>query len=77
MTYEEYKTQKELLYKAMDDASHKLKLVTGNNNGGLTPDSIKESNEYKQAKRDFTIAFENVRQFNKFSPKEFLKRKLR
>ena len=75
MTYDEYKTQKELLYKVMDNASDKLKSITGETNGGLTPDFIKESSEYKQAKREFNIAFENVRRFNKSSPEEFMRRK--
>ena len=51
--------------------SHILKAIHGLGSGplGLTPDAVKLSDEYRQAKRDFDAAFQAERKFNR----DFLK----
>lgn len=51
-----------------------LRKITSDNNGGLTPDSIKSSDEYKKAKSAYDKAFSALRDFNGKSSKEFMRR---
>ena len=62
------------LQKDLDDKSNKLRIIIGNNNGGLTPDSIKNSLEYRNAKSDYNKAFASLRKFNILYPPEYFKK---
>lgn len=57
-------TTRDSLYEAMFAASKKLKAIAGGGTMGLTPDSVKASPEYKQAKAEYSAAFARVRAFN-------------
>jgi hypothetical protein len=59
----------------MHDAGAALKSVEGVGTGvmGLTPDSVKKSPEYVEAKRRFDWDFDNLRKFNTWYVKEFAK----
>ena len=42
---------------------------------GLTPDEVRNSKEYKSAKKNFDNAFKKLQDFNKNSSKEFKRQK--
>jgi tetratricopeptide (TPR) repeat protein len=75
-SYEEWLKQKNELQDEVDKTSEALNKITGKG-GGLTPDSIKNTPEYKKAKKDYNDAFEKLRTFNGKSPAEYMKRKRR
>ena len=72
--FELWLKQSEILYTAWDEANKNLKKITGDTKGALTPDKIKESNEYKIAKQAQQKAFKALQDFNAKSPKEFKRR---
>lgn len=74
LKYEEWLKEKKQLQDEVDKTSEALKKITGKNGGGLTPDSIKNTPEYKKAKKDYNNAFEKLRTFNGKSPAEYMKR---
>lgn len=74
MTYEEAKAHKQKLNEEVDRYSKILNSFE-KGNIGLTPDHIKESPEYKEADKAFKIAFSNLRDFNAWYVKEFMKKK--
>lgn len=76
MTREEYfqkaKVAKELYEKKQDEAEKALKsLITERGSMGLVPDYIKDSLEFKAAKRNFDNAFNDLRNFNQNYIKTF------
>jgi tetratricopeptide (TPR) repeat protein len=73
-SYEEWLKEKKQLQDEVDKTSEALNKITGKS-GGLTPDSIKNTSEYKKAKKDYNEAFEKLRNFNGKSPAEYMKRK--
>jgi hypothetical protein len=73
--YRKWIKDKAQVEKSVDDAAAKLNKIGGDTNGGLTPDSIKFSPEYKRAKESFNKAFAALRLFNSKSPKKFVQRK--
>jgi len=52
-------------------AGNDLRKITGDNKGGMTPDSVKSSQAYQTAKKNWNKAFNDLREFNRKSPKEF------
>lgn len=64
MDYESAKNIRDYYQKQLDLRDKELKKICGNNEGGLTPDHIKESSEYKVAKALFDLAFKELRDFN-------------
>ena len=77
MKYETYIHSIKVLEKHVDNCEANLKRVAGDEKGpmGLTPDHIKFSKEYQQAKRAFDIAFDGVRRLNKITPKAYFKQR--
>ena len=63
MTYDEYKRQSALLYAALDAASESSRQFPREPNG-LTPDAVKFSAPYREAKRAYDLAFAQLRDFN-------------
>lgn len=61
-----HKAAKNALYAEMKAASKVLKAIPGVNSGpnGLTPDSVKQSPEFRAAKAACDRAFQAVRSFN-------------
>lgn len=74
--YQKWLKASEILAKATKEASDELNKIAGNNKGGLTPDSVKSSKEFKDAKQKFDRAFKDERDLNKSTPKEFMKKKV-
>ena len=66
MTAQQYIEQGNIYESKVKSASAALKAITdGNRNSfGLTSDEVKESKEYIEAKKSFSIAFEQMRRFN-------------
>ena len=73
-TYSLWLKKREEIQSAVDIADAELKKITGDNKGGLTPDSIKATDEYRTAKGNFDRVFKALRDFNGRSPKEFMRR---
>lgn len=67
-----WKVNKATLEDNVDTLDAALKKVAGDNKGGLVPDEIKSSDEYKEADSKFKKAFKELQDFNKASPKGFL-----
>jgi hypothetical protein len=63
-SYEEWVKQKNQLQEEVDRTSRELEKITGIRSGGLTPDSIKSTQEYKKARKEYSEAFERLRNFN-------------
>jgi len=72
--YEEWKETKQEIEMRVDSSEKELKKITGNTNGGILSDEIRTSSEYKTVKKKFDAAFNDLRNFNKNSPKDFLKK---
>ena len=77
MTYQTYISAIESVEKCCDVASKKMKELKGNESGamGLTPDKIKSSPNFRQAKREFDTFFNSMRVINSAAPKAYLKRR--
>ena len=73
--YQKWLKDSEVIAKATDDAGDEVTKIAGDNKGGLTPDHIKSSKEFKDAKQKFDKAFKAQRDFNKKTPKEFILKK--
>lgn len=75
ITWEEFVKIRDKLDNTYDKARMELDRIVGNSrlSNGLTPDHIKQSNEYKNAKRITDIAYNNVRNFNGKYVKHFSK----
>lgn len=71
ISYEKWLEQKNTIENNVSITSDALRSISGENRGGLTPDSIKITPEYKLAKANFDRAFKIQREFNQKSPKEY------
>lgn len=76
MTYTQAKLYREALYQAHDAAADHLYAVSGGDKGpmGLTPDSVKETTEWKSAFAKERAAWDRLREHNAFMVKTFKKR---
>ena len=67
------------VYKALNDATEKaslkLRSIKGVGSGqfGLTPDNVKNSKEYQEAKKAYDLAFAASRKFNGVFVKKYKK----
>lgn len=67
------------VYKALNEATEKaslkLRSIKGVGSGqfGLTPDNVKNSKEYQEAKKAYDIAFATQRKFNGVFVKKYKK----
>jgi|11_taG_2_1085331.scaffolds.fasta_scaffold114249_2 hypothetical protein len=77
MTYEIYISSIESLEADAKKWSYRMKEIRGGATGpmGLTPDVIKFSPEYQNAKRCYNAFHNGVRKLNTFAPKAYLKRR--
>lgn len=66
MTFEQFQQESARLRDAMYRASTALNAIPGISSGpnGLTPDSVKASQEYRAARREFDCAFRALQSFN-------------
>ena len=72
MTFDQWYKKSQDLDKTMNTASAKLKKFPRGNTG-LTPDSVKNSPEYKKAKSEVDRVFNGIRQHNSRANKDWLK----
>lgn len=75
MTYQEFRQEQSRLWAAMDNAGARLKAIPGVGSGamGLTPDSVKQSAAYRDARREFDSAMRALQRFNAANVKRFAK----
>lgn len=76
MNFEEAKIKKNELETLCQKASDVLKNINHNNEKtslGLTPDHIKTSSAFKEAKIEYDKHFKNLREFNSYYVKAFKK----
>jgi len=75
INYDEWKLASEKLNSDVDAADKKLKGVIGDTSksGGSVPDDIKNSPQFKKADKEYKIAFKKLQNFNKTSPKAYMK----
>jgi hypothetical protein len=75
MTYQEFRQGQARLWAAMDAAGARLKAIPGVGCGqmGLTPDWVKESAAYREARREFDCAMRALQRFNAANVKRFAK----
>ena len=73
MTFEQATHMRDIFEAQMKAASVALRAVPGVGSGamGLTPDSVKASTAYQNAKRRFEWDFDNLRKFNAWYVKTF------
>jgi hypothetical protein len=76
LTFEEYQAASKILIRKVKDASWVLNQFPREANG-LTPDSIRTLPEFKKAKSNFNIAFEEMRKFNATISNDFKRRNSR
>jgi hypothetical protein len=72
MTFEEAKTHQQKLDEKCSIDSAKLNTFP-KNEIGLTPDLVRETPDFQQAKKAFEKSFAELRNFNKWYSKEFKK----
>jgi len=70
MTYQEYKTQKELLTLKTDYYTDRLNGLCVN---GYASDEVKATEDYKRCKSNFNEWFKMLQELNKFGVKKFKK----
>ena len=84
MTYEEWKIKSNAISNLVDIAEKKLnditlKLCSEHSislvSGGLVPEIIRNDKEYRNSMIEFRNTFNYYREFNKNSPKEFMKKR--
>jgi len=77
MTYQTFISAIESAEKCCKIASDKMKELQGNEKGamGLTPDKVKSSPSFRQAKREYDTFFHSMRVINSAAPKAYLKRR--
>lgn len=73
MTFEQFQHESERLRSAMYAASAALNAIPGISSGpnGLTPDTVKASQEYRAARRAFDCALRALQSFNARHLKRF------
>lgn len=77
MTYGEYLKHIEHIERKVEETGERLKSIAiPDIKGGITPDRIKSTDEYQQAKNDYNGAFETLRRFNSRIPIEFKKKRV-
>lgn len=71
-----WKVNKSTLEDDVDLFSKEINDISGNTSatGGLTSEEIRTSDKYKDANSRYKIAFKKLQDFNKNSPKGFLKK---
>ena len=69
-----WKVNKSTLEDDVDLFDKELNNIAGDTKGGLVPEEIRTSDEYKSAKDRFNRAFKKLQDFNKSAPKGFLKK---
>lgn len=74
MTYGEAKELKKKLNDECDEASKKLREFE-RVELGLTPDHIRDTQEWQEADKRFKLAFADLRKFNAWFVKEFRKKR--
>lgn len=84
MTYEEWKIKSNDISNLVDISEKKLNDITSKLcseysislvSGGLVPEIIRNDKEYRNSMIEFRNAFNYYREFNKNSPKEFMKKR--
>jgi len=70
MTYQEYKTQKELLTLKTDYYTYRLNVLCVN---GYASYEVKSTEEYRRCKSNFNEYFKMLQDLNKYGVKEFKK----
>lgn len=73
MEYLEAYAKQQLITQESVQASHALKNLSGGGALGLTPDSVKSTAEWREAKKRYDLAFAAERAFNGWFVKEFKK----
>ena len=76
MNYETYISSIKSLEADAKKWSNEMLKLKGTNSGnmGLTPDKVKFSPEYKQAKKCYSVFFNGIRKLNGMVPKSYPKR---
>jgi len=77
MTYEIYISSITALEADAKKFSNKMQSLKGSSSChmGLTPDEIKFSPEFQEAKKGYKAFHNGIRRINKLAPKEFLRRR--
>lgn len=73
-TYEDWNAESKKLNAEVDKADVEINKAAGKTNGGLVSDEVRQSKEYKTASSNYNKAFKALQNFNKLSPKAFMKR---
>lgn len=73
MTYEEAQVRKKELNDKVDVASKRLQWFE-TNAVGLVPDNVRDTPEWKQANDEFNKSFAELREFNAWYVKTFMKK---
>lgn len=76
MTYYQYLSAIQFFEHRVKSASLILREVCGDTQGGLTPDHIKKSDDYKKAKRYYDATLKSLQLFNKNVPDRFKKKRV-
>jgi hypothetical protein len=73
LTFEQATHMRNIFEAQMKDAAQALKAIEGVGTGwmGLTPDSVKASPKYQEARRRFDWDFDSLRKFNTWYVKTF------
>ena len=71
--YAEAKQRSEELYAEVDRTSKALKALSGGGPMGLTPDDVRATREWQEAKRAYDTAFTALRNFNTVYTSRFRK----
>jgi len=72
-SYEEWLKESKEIDKESDDASDAIKSFP-RNEMGLTPDNVKNTEEYKVANKNWNTSWKKLQEFNRTSPNEFKRR---
>jgi hypothetical protein len=77
MTYEEWIKKSNELNANVDLAHDELHKIIGDlkSASGLVSDEVRATPEFKEAKKNYDLAFNAYRVFNQSSPKEYMQRK--
>lgn len=74
MDYNEAKLKKEELERTVDELSDELNVFNIYENGmGLLPESIRESEEYRESKGKYDTVFKILQEYNQWFLKEYKK----
>ena len=82
--YKEWKTKHNKFYNAFTQADDNLRNIKNflekkhslkTSTNGLISEVVKKNSNYQKALKDFNLSFQNYREFNKKSPKKFMRKK--